>query len=322
MIAALTLLPALLTIAGRRVDRLRIPGLGGRSTADRRRRPLVPLEPRRSSAGRCSPRSSPAACCCCSASPPSRCGSAPTTPAPTRRARRPARPTTCSPKASAPASTAPSSMVAALPSKGDDAGPGRPAARRSKAKPGVAAVTPVDAQPGGRHRRLPGLPDHLAAERGDDRRCSTTSASDVIPPIEAQTGAQLHVGGITAIFEDFGNAISEKLPLFIGVVVLLSALLLMVVFRSMLVPLKAMVMNLLSIGAAFGLVVAVFQWGWGGEPDRRRRHRPDHLLLPGLPLRDRLRPLDGLRGLPDVAHPRGVGGTPRRAPTRSPAASP
>ena len=87
----------------------------------------------------------------------------------------------------------------------------------------------------------------------------------MIPPIEAKTGAQLHVGGINAIFEDFGNAIAEKLPLFIGVVVLLSALLLMAVFRSVLVPLKAMVMNLLSIGAAFGLIVAVFQWGWGAS---------------------------------------------------------
>ena len=87
----------------------------------------------------------------------------------------------------------------------------------------------------------------------------------MIPPIEAQTGAQLHVGGINAIFEDFGDAISEKLPLFIGVVVLLSALLLMIVFRSLLVPLKAVVMNLLSIGAAFGIIVAVFQWGWGAS---------------------------------------------------------
>ncbi|MGN6258977.1 MAG: MMPL family transporter [Solirubrobacterales bacterium] len=89
--------------------------------------------------------------------------------------------------------------------------------------------------------------------------------SDVIPPVEESTGAQIHVGGINAIFEDFGNAIAAKLPLFIGVVVLLSALLLMIVFRSLLVPLKAIVMNLLSIGAAFGLIVAVFQWGWGAS---------------------------------------------------------
>jgi RND superfamily putative drug exporter len=88
---------------------------------------------------------------------------------------------------------------------------------------------------------------------------------DVVPPIEQKTGAQVHVGGINAIFEDFGNGIAEKLPLFIGVVVLLSALLLMIVFRSILVPLKAVLMNLLSIGAAFGLIVAVFQWGWGAS---------------------------------------------------------
>jgi RND superfamily putative drug exporter len=88
---------------------------------------------------------------------------------------------------------------------------------------------------------------------------------EVIPPIEEETGAQVHVGGINAIFEDFGNGIAEKLPLFIGVVVLLSALLLMIVFRSILVPLKAVLMNLLSIGAAFGLIVAVFQWGWGAS---------------------------------------------------------
>jgi RND superfamily putative drug exporter len=88
---------------------------------------------------------------------------------------------------------------------------------------------------------------------------------DVIPPVEQKSGAQIHVGGINAIFEDFGNAIADKLPLFIGVVVLLSALLLMVVFRSLLVPLKAVLMNLLSIGAAFGLIVAVFQWGWGAS---------------------------------------------------------
>jgi putative drug exporter of the RND superfamily len=92
-----------------------------------------------------------------------------------------------------------------------------------------------------------------------------TVRNRLIPPVERSTGATVYVGGITAIFEDFGNVLTEKLPLFIGVVVLLSALLLMIVFRSVLVPLKAMLMNLLSIGAAFGLVVAVFQWGWLGS---------------------------------------------------------
>src|SRR3954465_13001330 len=63
---------------------------------------------------------------------------------------------------------------------------------------------------------------------------------------------------------DISNRISERLPIFIGAVVALSFILLMVVFRSVLVPLKAAIMNLLSIGAAYGVIVAIFQWGWLG----------------------------------------------------------
>ena len=69
------------------------------------------------------------------------------------------------------------------------------------------------------------------------------------------------MGGTTAIYIDFSNVLSAKLPLFIGLVVVLSFLLLMTVFRSFVIPLTAAVMNLLSIGAAFGILVAVFQWG-------------------------------------------------------------
>ena len=85
------------------------------------------------------------------------------------------------------------------------------------------------------------------------------------------------VGGTTAIFDDFSHVLSAKLPLFIGIVVLLSFLLLMAVFRSLLIPLTAAVMNLLSAGAAFGVVTAVFQNGWGARcsastrPGRSRR---------------------------------------------------
>jgi RND superfamily putative drug exporter len=71
------------------------------------------------------------------------------------------------------------------------------------------------------------------------------------------------VGGLTATFIDLSERVTNALPWFIGAVVLLSFLLLMVVFRSILVPLKAAAMNLLSIGASYGVVVAIFQWGWG-----------------------------------------------------------
>ncbi|MGD0747832.1 MAG: MMPL family transporter [Acidimicrobiales bacterium] len=84
---------------------------------------------------------------------------------------------------------------------------------------------------------------------------------DTIPQAVGTSGVNILVGGTTAIYIDFANVLSSKLPLFIGLVVLLSFLLLMTVFRSFVIPLTAACMNLLSIGAAFGIVVAVFQWG-------------------------------------------------------------
>jgi len=89
-----------------------------------------------------------------------------------------------------------------------------------------------------------------------------TLRDDVLPPVDEQYGFSSHVGGTTAIFDDFATYISGKLPLFFGIVIVLSGLLLMAAFRSVLVPLKAIVMNVLSIGASFGVVVAIFQWGW------------------------------------------------------------
>jgi putative drug exporter of the RND superfamily len=88
---------------------------------------------------------------------------------------------------------------------------------------------------------------------------------DVIPPVMRGTDVDVKVGGLTAGATDYSNYTAERLPVFIGLVLLLSFILLMVVFRSVLVPLKAVIMNLLSIGAAYGVIVAVFQWGWGKD---------------------------------------------------------
>ncbi len=85
----------------------------------------------------------------------------------------------------------------------------------------------------------------------------------VVPAAAQGSGLRVLVGGTTAIFADFSHVLSRKLPLFIGIVVALSFLLLMAVFRSLVIPLTAAVMNLLSAGAAFGVVTAVFQFGWG-----------------------------------------------------------
>jgi putative drug exporter of the RND superfamily len=86
--------------------------------------------------------------------------------------------------------------------------------------------------------------------------------NDVIPPAMSGSGATVLVGGAQAGVVDFVDYSSARMPIFIGAVLLLSFVLLMVVFRSLLVPLKAVIMNLLSIGASFGVIVAVFQWGW------------------------------------------------------------
>ena len=76
------------------------------------------------------------------------------------------------------------------------------------------------------------------------------------------TAATAHVGGQTATFADLGDRVQERMPRFVAAVLLLSFLLLTVLFRSVLVPLKAVVLNLLSVGAAYGVLVMVFQWGW------------------------------------------------------------
>jgi putative drug exporter of the RND superfamily len=87
--------------------------------------------------------------------------------------------------------------------------------------------------------------------------------TDVFPPVLDDSPARAHVGGQTANFADIGDKVNGRLAPFIVAVLTLSFLLLMLVFRSILVPLKAALLNLLSIGAAYGVLVMVFQWGWG-----------------------------------------------------------
>jgi putative drug exporter of the RND superfamily len=85
---------------------------------------------------------------------------------------------------------------------------------------------------------------------------------DVLPPFEQGLGTEVHVTGIVGANVDFAGVLSERMPYFFLAVLTLSFLLLMIVFRSLLVPLKAVTMSMLSIAAAYGIVVALFQWGW------------------------------------------------------------
>ncbi|HEY2005878.1 MAG TPA: efflux RND transporter permease subunit [Solirubrobacteraceae bacterium] len=133
--------------------------------------------------------------------------------------------------------------------------------------PGVVGATPVAVLAPGHGR--PTVAIARVYPKGSPQAASTTDLLDhvrgsVIPAATKGTGLHVLVGGTTAIFEDFSRILSAKLPLFIGIVVLLSFLLLMAVFRSLVIPLTAAVMNLLSAGAAFGVVTAIFQKGWLG----------------------------------------------------------
>jgi len=127
---------------------------------------------------------------------------------------------------------------------------------------GVASVTPAVISPNGKVALAT-----LYPTTGPSSKQTVTLVNhlrqQLIPPIEHGSGLAVHVGGETATNIDFANVLSSKLPLFIGVVVLLSFLLLTAVFRSLLIPLVASVMNLLSIAAGLGALNAVFNLGWG-----------------------------------------------------------
>jgi RND superfamily putative drug exporter len=127
--------------------------------------------------------------------------------------------------------------------------------------PDVVAVTPPRLNPAGDTAVLSVYP-RSSPQSTDTTRLVKRLRSEVIPPLARAAQATVYVGGATAIYIDFSSVLSSKLWLFIGVVVALSALLLAVVFRSLVIPLQAAVMNLLSIGAALGVIVAVFQFGW------------------------------------------------------------
>ncbi|MFE9451217.1 MMPL family transporter [Streptomyces sp. NPDC006739] len=145
--------------------------------------------------------------------------------------------------------------------------------------PGVASVTPVVYDTGGDTAYLTVVPDSAPqSQRTSD--LVDRLRTDVLPRARTGTSLDLLVGGVTAGYDDFADVIIGKLPLFIGVVIGLGCLLLLVAFRSLGIPLKAAVMNVAAVAAAFGIVVAVFQWGWGSELLGLGRAGPIEPFLP------------------------------------------
>ncbi|MDX6284695.1 MAG: putative drug exporter of the superfamily [Frankiales bacterium] len=145
--------------------------------------------------------------------------------------------------------------------------------------PGVAAVSPPVYGPDQRAAIVTIYPT-TAPQSVETEKLLQRLRNQVIPSVVSGTSVPVYVGGLTAIFEDFSTVLKHKLPQFIGIVILLSFLLLMTVFRSLLIPLKAAILNLFSIAAALGAIVAIFQWGWGASLIGVDRTGPIEPFLP------------------------------------------
>jgi len=143
--------------------------------------------------------------------------------------------------------------------------------------PGVASVTDPQYSPSGTAATISLFPT-TSPQAAETSKLLNRLRDDVVPSVvgagaasstagQAGTpaGTQVYIGGATATGDDFSSVLQGKLPLFIGIVVILAFLLLVAVFRSLVIPLTASAMNLLAVGAAFGVIVSIFQWGWLGS---------------------------------------------------------
>ncbi|MFE2552089.1 MMPL family transporter [Streptomyces sp. NPDC059355] len=148
-------------------------------------------------------------------------------------------------------------------------GPADPAVaavgRALKDTSGVAAVGPAQLSRDGRTVRWQVTP---TTAPGDPRTADLVHRlrEHTLPPVTKDTGQEAHVGGIPATQLDLNDRLAQRLPAVIGIVLAIAGLLLLLAFRSPLVAAKAAVLNLLSVAAAYGVLTALFQWGWGAAP--------------------------------------------------------
>jgi len=133
-----------------------------------------------------------------------------------------------------------------------------------RAVDGVARAHPVTYNAAGDTAYITVVPDSSPQSRATSELVERLR-TDVLPKAADNTSLETHVGGVTASYDDFAQIIIGKLPLFVGVVIGLGCLLLLMAFRSVGIPLKAAAMNVAAVASSFGVVVAIFQWGWGSE---------------------------------------------------------
>ncbi len=214
-----------------------------------------------------------------------------------------------------PGFNAPLLLAVELPEPGDQAALQQISAALSE-QDGIAQVLPPQLNERGDTATMIAYPATTPQDERTDE-VVRQARNEILPPIAEQTGARVSIGGTTASNLDFAQTIRDKLPLFIGVVVGLSLLLLAVVFRSLLIPVKAGIFNLLSIGGRVRRRDPDLPGRQPGGPVRRR-HRSDRVVPADHGLRRRVRPVDGLRGVPRLTHARGVDEDARRDLRRPP----
>ncbi|WP_221354492.1 MMPL family transporter [Streptomyces beigongshangae] len=144
---------------------------------------------------------------------------------------------------------------------------------------GVRSATPVTYDTDGDTAHLTVVPESAPQSRRTSELVDRLR-EEVLPRAERGTALDLDVGGTTAGYDDFADVVVGKLPLFVGVVIGLGCVLLLLAFRSVGIPLKAAAMNVAAVAAAFGVVVAIFQWGWGSELLGLGRAGPIEPFLP------------------------------------------
>ena len=146
-------------------------------------------------------------------------------------------------------------------------------------QPGIVTATPPQVSPAG-SAAVALLYPSTAPQAAQTTTLLDQLRNRVVPAAEAGSGLHVLIGGVTPTEVDFSTALASKLPLFIAVVVMLAFLLLLLVFRSLLIPAVASVMNLLAVGAALGVMNAVFEWGWGSSIIGISASAPVEVFLP------------------------------------------
>ncbi|SEC65090.1 MMPL family transporter [Streptomyces melanosporofaciens] len=144
---------------------------------------------------------------------------------------------------------------------------------------GVASVSAADLGGSGDTGVITVVPETAPQSRATSDLVGRLRA-EVLPRAEEGSSLRVYVGGLTAGYDDFAAVIVGKLPLFVGVVVALGCVLLLLAFRSIGIPIKAAVMNVAAVASSFGVVVAIFQWGWGSELLGLGRAGPIEPFLP------------------------------------------